>query len=304
MIPITHAFGLPTSIPFLDVFVDTDTPFVLDPSAVRNSRHPLALDAQECLRTFFTEVLRCRDSNVPADHVRGRQLLEALHEPNETRLGLTEEGSQGKAFGPEMGQRLWEELRTQICRSAALSKLEDLALFVPRIGKDLTSDLTTRVIFAVLVAYTQDMMRIYPSLAVNAVTLPVQLWNPLELEWQEKDVCLPFAFGKQLLVIPLEWTNSDVRMAPIPFYNNKATQTLQEEQTVKQDGVDLKPSKRLLKKQNPEVKKLNGSQTVVYLRDHRRNLVQEFREEVDRNFEAMTAEKAALRIARHMGKAA
>lgn len=304
MIPVTQAFGLPKPIPFLDVFVDTDTPFVLDPSAVRNSRHALASKAQDCLRSFFTEVLRCRDSPARPDQLRGRQLLQDLHEPNETRLGLTEDGSQGKAFGPEMGKRLWAELRTPVCQTAALTALEDLPLFVPRVGKDLTSDLTTRVIFGVLVEYTQEMMREYPSLAEGAVTLPVRLWDPLKLEWREEDVYLPFAFGKQLLVIPLEWTSRDVRMAAVPFYNNKATQTLQVEQTMKQDGVDLKPSKRLLKKQNPEVKKLNSSQTVVYLRDHNRNLVQEFREDVDRTFEAMTVEEAELRIARQRGKAA
>ena len=304
MISVTQAFGLPTPTPFLDVLVDTDTPFVLDPSAVRNSRHPLASRAQDCLRSFFTEVLRCRDSAVQADQLRGCQLLEALHEPNETRLGLTEDGTQGKAFGPEMGRRLWEALQTPICRSAALSRLEDLPLFVPGVGKDLTSDLTTRVIFAVLIEYTQEMMKIYPSLAASAVTLPVRLWDPLNLEWYEEDVCLPFAFGKQLLVIPLEWTNGDVRMAPVPFYNHKATQTLQVEQTVTHNGVKMKPSKRQLRKQNPDVKKLNSAQTVTYLRDYERNLVQEFREDVDRSYEAMTAEKAALRIARHLGKAA
>ena len=66
----------------------------------------------------------------------------------------------------------------------------------------------------------------------------------------------------------------------------------------------MKPSKRQLRKQNPDVKKLNSAQTVTYLRDYERNLVQEFREDVDRSYEAMTAEKAALRIARHLGKAA
>ena len=304
LISVTQAFGLPKHVPFLDVFVDTDTPFVLDPSAVRNSRHPLAVKARGCLESFFTEVIRCRDSATQADQHRGRQLLEDLHEPNQTRLGLTEDGSQGKAFGPEMGRRLWAELGTPVCQTAALTSLEDLPLFVPRVGKDLTSDLTTRVIFGVLIEYTQDMMKDYPSLASGAVTLPVRFWDPLQLEWHEEEVCLPFTFGKQLLVIPMDWTSGDIRMAPIPFYNNKATQTLQVEQTVTHNGMELKPSKRLLKKQHPDVKKLNSSQTVTYLRDHDRNLVQEFREDVDRGYEAMTPEEAALRIARHRGKAA
>ena len=60
--------------------------------------------------------------------------------------------------------------------------------------------------------------------------------------------------------------------------------------------MKLIPSKRLLKEQNPEVKKLNGSQAVTYLPN--RNLVEEFRSEVDRDSTAMTSEEAVRRISR------
>ena len=297
MIPVSTAFGLPTTqLPFLDVCIDTDSPLVLDPSAIRNSSHPRAPKARECLHSFFTEVLRCRDSSLPGELRRGLQLLQDLHEPNETRLGLTAEGSRGKGFGPEMGQLLWDELQTPVCRSAALSRLEDLALFVSGVGKDLTSDMTTRVIFGVLVEFTQEMMQTYPSLAVGAVSRTVRIWDTQALDWIEQEVSLPYADGKQLLLIPVEWTRGNLLMASRSFYNRKATETLQEEQTVVRGDVRLVPSKRLLKEQNPEVKKLNGSQAVVYLPD--RNLVEEFRADVDRDFEAMTPEEAAARISR------
>lgn len=262
------------------------------------------MKARESLHSFFTEVLRCRDSSAPADLCKGLQLLQDLHEPNETRLGETAEGSRGRGFGPEMGELLWKQLQIPVCKSAALSKLEDLPIFVEGVGKDLISDMTTRVIFGVLVEYTQEMMKIYPSLAKNAVTRTVRLWNLNTLDWQEHDVLLPFADGLQLLLVPVDWVRGNVLMASSSFYNLKATQTLQIEQTVTLNDVKVKPSKRLLKKQNPKVKKLNGSQTVVYLRDHGRNLVDEFREDLDRGFEPMTPEAARRRIDRHKGKAA
>ncbi|MGG5172409.1 hypothetical protein ACQR35_09570 [Pseudarthrobacter sp. J1738] len=195
-----------------------------------------------------------------------------------------------------MGQLLWDELRTTVCRSAALSKLEDLALFVTGVGKDLTSDMTTRVIIGVLVEFTQEIMQLYPSLAVGAVSRMVRIWDTQTLDWIDQEVFLPFANGIQLLLIPVEWARGNLLMASRSFYNRKATETLQEEQTVVRGDVKLIPSKRLLKQQNPEVKKLNGSQAVVYLPD--RNLVEEFRADVDKDFEAMTSEEAALRIAR------
>lgn len=297
MIPVSTAFGLPThQLPFLDVCVDTDNPLVLDPSAIRNSTHPRAAKAQECLRSFFIEVLRCRDSSVPSELGRGLQLLQDLHEPNETRLGLTAEGIRGKAFGPEMGLLLWQELQSPVCRSAALTRLEDLALFVSGVGKDLTSDMTTRVTFGVLAEFTQEMMQTYPSLAVGAVEKTVRIWDTKALDWVEQSVLLPYVDDKQLLLIPVEWTRGNLLMASRSFYNRKATETLQEEQTVLNGDVKLIPSKRLLKEQNPEVKKLNGSQAVTYLPN--RNLVEEFRSEVDRDFTAMTSEEAVRRISR------
>jgi hypothetical protein len=133
-------------------------------------------------------------------------------------------------------------------------------------------------------------------LAAGAVSRTVRIWDTQALDWIEQEVSLPYADGKQLLLIPVEWTRGNLLMASRSFYNRKATETLQEEQTVVRGDVKLVPSKRLLKEQNPEVKKLNGSQAVVYLPD--RNLVEEFRADVDRDFEAMTSEEAALRISR------
>lgn len=63
LIPVSAAFGLPVPLPFLDVYIDTDNPLVLNPSAIRNSSHPRAVRARERLHSFFTEVLRCRDSS-------------------------------------------------------------------------------------------------------------------------------------------------------------------------------------------------------------------------------------------------
>lgn len=197
-----------------------------------------------------------------------------------------------------MGQLLWDELQTPVCRSAALSRLEDLALFVSGVGKDLTSDMTTRVIFGELIQYTQEMMQAYPSLAAGAVRRTVRIWDTRAIAWTAQEVTLPYADGKQLVLIPVEWTRGNLLMASRSFYNRKATETLQEEQTVQQGHVKMVPSKRLLKEQHPEVKKLNGSQTVAYLRDHGRNLVEEFRADVDRDFEAMTSAEATLRISR------
>jgi hypothetical protein len=189
---------------------------------------------------------------------------------------------------------LWEALKVPVCRSAALERIEDLAIFVDNVGKDLISDMTTRVTFGVLADFTAEMMELYPSLAQGATTEESKVWNVDIKAWEVKSLYLPHSHGKQLLLVPVEWTRANLLMAPSRLYNLKATGTLQDEQTNYVDGKKLAPTKELLKKQHPYRKGLNGDQTIKYL--PQRNLVAELRVSLDEAFLPITAEEAQRRI--------
>lgn len=128
---VTDLYGIAGPVPFVDLYVDRDNLLFLAPSAIRNATDPLGLHADGQLVDYFNEVLRCRVSPHPADHTKGRGLLQQLHEPNETRLGMSARGVAGHGFGDELGDRLWDELaHNPACRAAALTRLEDLRPFV------------------------------------------------------------------------------------------------------------------------------------------------------------------------------
>lgn len=104
---MTQHYGIHGHVPFVDVHVDCDNRLFLDPSAIRNNvSDPLAQRAQRSLLTFFGEVLRCQRSSLPSERTKGLALLRRLHEPNETRLGMSAVGVAGHGFGDGLGADL------------------------------------------------------------------------------------------------------------------------------------------------------------------------------------------------------
>lgn len=297
MTRISSHYRLSGQLPFVNVHVDRDNKLFLDPSAIRNNRQvdPRARRAHELLRGFFREVLRRRASRDLPDQSAGLALLRHLHEPNETRLGMSAIGVAGHGFGEGLGDRLWEELLgNPACQVAALTRLEDLALFVDGVGDDLVSDLTTRVVFEVLVDFTGDMISRFPSLAVGATTEDLPVWDPRRMVWTTRLVKLPHVAGRQLLLVPKHWVYWRVLMSPIAFYNHFGTATVQQERTTFRGGRRIAPSKRSLKEEFPDVKDLNRHQAAKY-KLAGDDLVARYRELVDHNFVPMDDAELARR---------
>ncbi|KQY75817.1 hypothetical protein ASD13_06105 [Microbacterium sp. Root1433D1] len=294
---VTKTFGLSGVVPFVDVHVHRDNLLFLDPSAIRNGGGKYAVAANKALIAFFTEVLRLRLSSVAADHVAGQEMLEHLHEPNETRLGMSVKSKYGRAFGHEESQDLWKLLEnSREARIAVLTRLEQLRLFADGVGYDLISDATTRIVFHVLADFTTDMMSRYPSLAAGASTDEYDVFDPATLRWTKQRLTLPVADGRALLLVPKEWVYWRLLMDVSPFYNRYATETLQAEQTVIQaDGKASKPSKKKLKENNRDKRELNRKQAVKYKEQDDRNLVDEYQREVDAGFTPLTDDEIRSR---------
>lgn len=294
---VASLYGLTRPVPFLDVDVAQDNAVYLDPSAIRNGRDAASGRAHNLMVDFFTEVLRLRRSTSGADQADGLSLLQNLHEPNQTRLGVSARGVGGKAFGPGLADELWDELaHNPAARYAALTRLEHLPIFLNRVGPDLISDLTTRVIFEVLVDFTHDMMSRYPALARATSTEAIPIYDTAVRKWGLVDVELPFVAPHQLLLVPKEWVYWRSLMAPEPFYNRFATSTVQIERGhFDPDGRFRGPSKKSLNDEFRDHRKLNNDQAVKYKLNQERDLVLEYQAEVDREFEPLTDEEVDRR---------
>jgi len=293
---VTANYGIGRPVPFVDVHVERDNALYLDPSAIRNGTDARSKRAHKILVDFFTEVLRLRRSASAADQARGLGLLQNLHEPNQTRLGVSAIGNiGGKAFGPELAKDLWDELGVNpAARADVLTRLEHLPVFLNKVGPDLISDLTTRIIFEVLVDFTHDMMTRYPSLTTRKSIERVALYNSSTTAWVPTDVELPVLAPHQLLLIPKEWVYWRLVMWSEPFYNRFATQTVQTERSTRDGrGRLIRPSKKSLNQEFSDHRRLNNTQAVKYKQN--RDLVGEYQEFVDREFEPLSDDEIERR---------
>ncbi|MGV8967696.1 MAG: hypothetical protein ACOH2F_15630 [Cellulomonas sp.] len=297
MTRISTHFNLVGPLPFLNVHAARDNRLFLDPSAIRNSASPLAARADNQIKSFFNEVLRCATSALPSDQTKGLALLNHLHEPSETRLGMSSAGVNGHGFGDGLGEMLWRELRSNpACREAALRRLEDVALFVDGVADDLISDLTTRVVFDVLADFTTQMMLINPNLTRGQTTATHRVWDAGLLDWTTRDCTLPYVADDQLLLVPKDWVFWRLAMDPDAFYNRHSTRTVQDERTTyDRDNRRSAPSKRSLNAEFKQKKRLNNTQAVRYIRKGI-DLVEQYRGQVDAEFQPLDDDQLDARM--------
>lgn len=202
MTRVTEYFGLGMnqgSVDFVDVDVHGDVPVYIDPTGIRNQSGNWADACVACLQPFFEALL----SAIAADDTAALEaLIYPLVEPNETHLGSSQGKSQGRSLGTRAkAQELLSSLRTsKAVASGFLRDLEDSALLVEGIDKDIVSDITTCVIRRMLIAYTQQQCRFHEIDMEWQESGPI--WDLASRRWVHVDVLLPRADDNKLLLVP------------------------------------------------------------------------------------------------------
>jgi len=304
---ITQYYGITCQVPFLDVDVNIDNRLYLDPYAVRMGLGPATFVAQanQCTKTFFDEITHCVISPVSARHRRGQELLQRFEEPRETRLGMSAAGFNGHGGADGIGASIWDVLTTDadaLVRVGVFKWIEELPLFVHGVGEDITSDLTTRVIFEPLVDFTAEMVKLHPQLAGKTGLKQIlrQVWDPLGLIWEEKLVTLPTVDGKPLLLVPKEWVRHGLTLTASRFYDTTLLTHVQlERATYTQDGKVLKTPKYRLREDDRLARSYDTIIRIVeeaYAKSQT-NLVADFKAWAKERYEATTDEQISRRAA-------
>lgn len=181
---ISDYFGLEltqSSLDFVNVDVNGDSPVYIDPHAVRTQQGSWIEGCQRSISTYFDSLLQ----TIRNDEVdRTRELVKPLTEPNETHLGESKGESRGRGLGSEKrAQELIAALRrSRAIKSGLLTDLEESILFVEGIGVDILSDITTCLIRSHLVSYTKNQCKFHGVRTEPQFT--DQTWNADEHDWQ------------------------------------------------------------------------------------------------------------------------
>ena len=184
---------------FVDVDIDADLPVFTDPRALRLLPSDWGAECVSLLQNFFETILSAIRSGRELD---AKRLLSMLREPNETRLGLSKGRPRGRALGPVSAVSVWESLRrSDAVKSGLLQDLEDSILMIEGIGDDIISDITTNVIRAPLVTYTQEMCAYY-GIPLEDDVDSGPLWDPGQHDWHSRYVALPVPANQKLVLVP------------------------------------------------------------------------------------------------------
>lgn len=311
---ITDFYNIAEEDPlFLNVHVDRDNLLYLDPFAIRQEakRHPSehGQAAVACIKSFFDTVAACAISMRAGDQQRGEKLLQTFNEPSETRLGMSKEGYKGKGAASQKGTEIWNSLRTDaqgLLNVGIFHMLEELPVFVDGVGADVTSDLTTRIIFEPLALFTQKMLTEYPQLVSGdheTETIRRSVWDSQTKAWVDKEFILPVADNHPLLLVPRNWARASIVLDYGGFYQKGVlTYAQQQHSVVLNDGKIYRPSKKDLGKQE-RYQRSRKTVIAVTQEAQRENelILQDFKQMLERDFSFYSEEKLAEILAKEPG---
>lgn len=285
----TDYFGITDRrVPFEDLNVHNDTRLFLDPHLIRLQTlpHPYRDQAINCLDTFLeTLTVRVLNRNEgPGD------LLKHIQEPPETHLGMARHGYRGHAASDVIAQRIWESLTTDLYslfRVGLLEHIEDLPLFVRGIDRDITSDITTRVIFDSLAQFTMSCMRQIPELSSRGtIQIEKVVWDPSHRQWTQRAYTVPkINDGAGVILIPRGWIRKRLLGSASRFLQMETLAYIQNSRArYDHRGKLVVPSKKTLKK---ELAKEPHQANIFYTeaaKRNRQNLIARFWQYVDERY--------------------
>lgn len=215
-----------SELDFVDIDTVKDIPVYIDPSSIRWLGDDWGEECTFMLTTFFDSVLTGIKER---DEKYTFSLLNHLREPNETHLGLSVGKSSGRALGPELIKELTANLMaSRAAQTGLIQDLEDTALFVPRVGKDIISDITTNIIRGTLISYTQSVSDFY-QIPLSKVPSGV-VWDPHKRSWEEGLTDLPLGEDGKILLVPKIIVRRDLHVNLDEYYRHHLIPVLQQEE--------------------------------------------------------------------------
>lgn len=299
----------PENLPFLDVDLDKDNLLFIDPRAIRIASlreefdsNEYAKKAVEFMDSFFDIITAAvlKQASTGEVDLHAQDLLKKFKEPNETRLGMSTKSLKGIGGGYVVGKNIWDVLSKNLLalvKIGFLKRAEELSVFVPKVGEDITSDLTTRLIFEVLVEFTQDMMKCYKKInLLGKQSNPIRVWDVRSNDWIEKPFHLPHYphdGGIPLLLVPREWVRRNFVISRKKYFQNGCLKYIQDKYTtIGYNGKLNRPSKKDLQEKPEYMCNLdNIIRITLQAHEDRENLVEYVFEVMDGKYKLLSVQE-------------
>ena len=189
----------PYELDFIDVDLERDLPFYIDPFLIANINSPWAIETDRVIKNFFHAF---KTAMVKQDYTKADQLFQFMDEPKDNCLGVSSTGTvNGKGVGPENVKNILSEIiSSNSFERGLVNNIEDLIFFVDNLGRDKMSDMVTNIIRKRLVKYTQAQCAFWNVTLIRGATLPY--WDEIIEDWNSSEEELLVIEGRGLLLIP------------------------------------------------------------------------------------------------------
>ena len=210
------------SLSFVDVDLHGDVKLFVSPRALLT---PWGDECVSLIQNYFGTVVELiRKKN----HTDAEALLRVLKEPNETHLGLSKDESRGRGLGTDSAHDVWQAFaRSKAAQSGLLTDLEDTVLMIDGVRADIVSDITTNIIRAPLIKFTQETCR-FLGIPLEAEVDSGPLWDPHGRTWHSRFEKMPVADGEKLLLVPKEIVRADMDYDVEKYYRHYVLEHLRE----------------------------------------------------------------------------
>lgn len=202
MPPLSEIYDLKKTqheLDFVDINPNRDFSVYLNPFVLSARTDPFSLEASRTVISFFQHNLSLiKDGNSDA----ARANFQHLNEPNETCLGVSKHRPRGRGIGAYNAGDLFESIvHSRAMETGLVEHLEDTAIFVPGIGRDKVSDMTTNIIRRNLIEYTQEQCELVGIPLTEDVPSGF-FWDRDRMSWQQELTSMLVVNMRRILLVP------------------------------------------------------------------------------------------------------
>lgn len=216
-----------SSIDFIDIDIVNDTKLFIDPSLIEGSNDIWCNEASILINSFFNNVFECYGDTEEKERLM--ELLNYGHEPNETKLGLSESKSKGKGTSDEGLYQIFKDIyKRDLVNKKLIEKPMDLCVFVHDFDKDRMSDLVTNILRKKLCDFTLMQCKKHNfDISDNEINIG-KSWN-YKLEcWEDVVSRVPLVNDEPILLVPKKIVRRNYIYSVNEYLNKKVLEHRQQ----------------------------------------------------------------------------
>lgn len=228
---LSYKYKIPyNKLDFVNIDLKGDNKFFIDPYKLKNGQTQFQHNCYEKVDNFIKLLLQLsKEKNIE----KITEIIENLHERNETKFGYSLETKSGKSLGESGGELLVKTLaKNDVILTGMIEDIFDCLIMLPNVGRDKISDLITTIIFLDLIDYTQEQCENW-DIPMKKVELNQLCWDANCQKWRKIVTELPIHSNSPIVFVPqnivsvnLEFSYERLyREVIIPVYKQRELET-------------------------------------------------------------------------------